>query len=94
MPLFRCFIRGDNFPGELAGQTKPVGFFTTRLIEAASPADAESLAVEMLREDEDLKVAAKYRTPDAKIYFEKIEEMPPDTESVPNKGFTFFTQGT
>ena len=94
MPLFRCFIRGDNFPGKLAGQRKPVGFFATRFIEAASPADAESLALEMLREDEDLKVAAKYRTPDAKIYFEKIEEMPLDTKPVLNRGFTFFTQDT
>jgi len=94
MPLYRCFIRGDNFPGKLAGQKKAVGFYTTRFVEADSPEQAELLAVELLRNDPDLEVAPKYRTPEARVIFEDIDEVPAETKRVPNKGFTFFTMGT
>jgi hypothetical protein len=49
------------------------------------------LAVDLLRNDEDLDVPPEHRTQDAKVYFEKIEEVPAETERRPNKGFTFFT---
>ena len=94
MPLFRCSIRGDNFPGKLIGKAEPVGFFTTRYIDAASAEEAESLVVELLREDSDLDVPAKYRTQEAKVFFERIVEVAPGTERKPNKGFTFFVMGT
>jgi hypothetical protein len=94
MPLFRCFIRGDNFPGKLIGKRDPVGFYTTRFVEAASPEEAESLVVEWLRDDPDLAVAPKYRAEDAQVFFEKIDEVPDDTEQKPNNGFTFFSMGT
>ncbi len=94
MPLFRCFIRGDNFPGKLIGRKQPAGFYTTRFVDAASAEEAEMLVVELLRNDPDLDVAPKHRTQDAKVYFESIDEVPVDTERKPNKGFTFFPMGT
>lgn len=94
MPLFRCFIRGDNFPGKLIGRKKPAGFYTTRFVEASSAEEAEILVVDVLRNDPDLDVAQKYRTQDAKIYFESTDEVSPGTERKPNKGFTFFPMGT
>jgi hypothetical protein len=94
MPLFRCLIRGDNFPGKLIGKRKPVGFYTTRFIEAATAEQAEMLAVELLRTDPNLDAAPKHRTGDARVYFEEIHEVPEETERKPNKGFTFFLMGT
>lgn len=94
MPVFRCFVRGNNFPGKLIGRKQPVGFYTTRFVDAASPEEAEMLVVELLRNDPDLVVAPKYRTKDAKVYFENIDEVPAETERKPNKGFTFFPMGT
>ena len=91
MPLYRCLIRGENFPGKLIGKRRPIGFYTTRYIDAQSPEHAEMLAVDLLRNDEDLDVPPEHRTQDAKVYFEKIEEVPAETERRPNKGFTFFT---
>lgn len=91
MPVFRCFIRGENFPGKLVGQVAPIGFYTTRFVDAETPEQAEMLAVGLLRVDEDLDVAPEHRTPDAKVYFEKIEEVPAEMERKPNKGFSFFT---
>lgn len=94
MPLFRCLIRGDNFPGKLIGKKKPIGFYTTRFVEAESPKEAEFLAVEILKNDPDLEVAPKHRTEDARVFFEEIDEVPHDTRRVPNNGFTFFLMDT
>ena len=93
MPLFRCFIRGENFPGTLVGKREPIGFYTTRFVDAQSPEQAEMLAVDLLRNDEDLEVPPEHRTQDARVYFEKIEELPAEADRSPNKGFTFFTMG-
>jgi hypothetical protein len=91
MTLFRCLIRGENFPGELIGQTTAVGFHATRFVEAQSAQEAERIAVAALREEAALTVTAEPRTKNAKVYFEKIEEVPAATERVPNEGFSFFS---
>ena len=90
MALFRCSIRGENFPGELIGQSEAVGFHATRFIEAPSAEEAERLVVAALRQDAALTVSVEPRTKNAKVYFESIEEVPADTERVPNAGFSFF----
>ena len=91
MPVFRCSIRGENFPGELIGLTSAVGFRATRFVDARSAADAEQLAVTALRQDAALTVSSEPRVKNAKVYFESIEEVPAETERVPNAGFTFFS---
>lgn len=91
MPLFRCFIRGENFPGELIGLTAAVGFRATRFVDAASAPEAEQLAVAALRQDAELTVTSEPRVKNAKVYFESIVEVPADTQREPNSGFTFFT---
>jgi hypothetical protein len=52
LPFYRCFIRGENFPGECIGKTGPHGFYTTRWLEAVDENAAELCAVEMLRREE------------------------------------------
>ena len=94
MPLYRCLILGENFPGALLGEPEPVGFYTTRYVEAGTAEAAELLALEMLRNDKALKVAPGAHTKEARIHFEQIEEVPPETERVPNAGFTFFNMGS
>jgi hypothetical protein len=93
MALYRCLIRGDNFPGELIGQSSAIGFHATRFVDAPSTEEAERLAVAALRQDAALTVSVEPRTKNAKVYFESIEEVPADTERVPNSGFTFFPMG-
>ena len=91
MPLFRCFIRGENFPGELIGQTTAIGFHATRFVDAQSAQEAERIAVAALREDAALTVTVEPRVKNAKVFFESIEEVPSDTERVANTGFAFFS---
>jgi hypothetical protein len=94
MSLYRCLIRGENFPGELIGLTTAVGFHATRFVDAGSAEEAEGIAVAALRQDAALTVTAEPRVKNAKVFFESIEQVPADTERVPNEGFTFFTMGT
>jgi hypothetical protein len=91
MTLFRCQIRGENFPGELIGLTTAVGFHATRFVDAESAAEAEQLAVAALRADAALTVTSEPRVKNAKVFFESIEEMPADTPRASNAAFIFFT---
>lgn len=44
-----------------------------------------------VREDAALTVSVEPRTKNAKVYFEKIEEVPAEKARVPNEGFSFFS---
>lgn len=94
MPLFRCSITGEDFPGKILHQADPVGFYTTRYVEAETPEQAELFALERLRNDAALDLAPEHRSENARVYFESIEEVPEDTERTPDAGFVFFTMGT
>jgi hypothetical protein len=91
MALFRCSIRGENFPGELIGLKVAVGFHATRFVDAESASQAERIAVAALRQDAALTVTSEPSVKNAKVYFESIVEVPADSQRVPNSGFTFFT---
>ena len=91
MPLFRCFIRGENFPGRLAGLRKPVGFYVTRFVEASSAEAAEDIALAALKEEPKLRlpVGLAKSAAAARVYFEEIVEVEPSWRQ-PESGFTFF----
>jgi hypothetical protein len=91
MPLFRCFIRGENFPGELLGQSSAIGFHATRFVDAGSAAEAEQIAVVALRQEAALTVTMEPKVKNARVYFESIVEVPADTARVPNTGFSFYS---
>lgn len=93
MPLYRCSICGENFPGDMLGESSPIGFYTTRFVNADSPEQAEMLALDLLRGEEFFNIPAEKRSEDAKVFFEEIAEVAPDTERVPNSGFSFFVMG-
>jgi len=94
MPWFKCFMEGENFPGQLIGETSPIGFYTTRFIEASSPNEAEKFVLEKLKTEEELTLPTGSAKPtNAKVYFERIEEVPSHAVGS-NGGFTFFVMGT
>jgi hypothetical protein len=71
---FRCFIRGENFPGQLIGEPGLVGFYVTRFVEAVDVAAAESIALRALRAEPKL-AAPPGHTPTgrARVFFEYLE---------------------
>ena len=92
MPWFKCFVRGEDFPGQLADEPGLVGFYTTRFVEAASAGEAESMALAALRADAKLAAPAGYQpTKNARIIFEEITELPAADVPLPQPGFAWFT---
>lgn len=94
MALFRCLMVGENFPGVLIGKSRPIGFCTTRFVEASSVSEAETLALDWLRGEELFNVAEELRSKDAKVFFDQIVELAADAAPPPQGGFTFFIMGT
>lgn len=95
MAWFRCFIRGENFPGELIGDPGLIGFYTNRFVEADSPEDAESLAIQQLRTEGKLQPPPAYApTGIAKVFFQEIMEVAADEVPEQVQGFAFYSMVT
>ena len=94
MPLYRCSICGEDFPGALVGKRSPIGFYATRFVEAANRDTAEAQVLDSLRNEAALQIPAELRNEDARVFFEEIAEVSADSERVPNSGFTFFVMGS
>ena len=74
MPVYRCFIRGENFPGALIGERWPIGFYTTRFVVAESAPDAQYLAGDLVTADASLRrCGGDFHR--ARLVFERTEEM-------------------
>jgi hypothetical protein len=88
---FKCFIRGENFPGALAGISGLVGFYTTRFVEAADASEAEAHALDELRGEPRLSPPPGYQpTGIAKVFFEEISELPGSKVRDPQPGFVWY----
>ena len=97
MKLFRCFIRGENFPLHVDGKDDLLGFYTARFVRAETADEAELLALDMLRENPTLNgVDPSKRTAETMVYFESIEEIDslPEGITEAGTGFTFYPMGT
>jgi capsule polysaccharide export protein KpsE/RkpR len=51
MQKYRVMINGKNLLTDVEGVRQRLGFYTTVFVEAFTPADAESRAIDVLRED-------------------------------------------
>lgn len=91
MPHYRVLVRGRNF--WLRHDTGPecVGFYTTRFVQAASEIEAESAAVELIKQDPKLGRSVLNERADPPIMFvEDVDEV--EVEDVPHvtPGFAFY----
>lgn len=90
MPWFKCFIRGENFPGQLIGAEGLFGFYTTRFIEANDAEAAETDALQRLQADSKRAPPLGYSpTGRAKVYFEEIEEIAAEQVPPVQTGFAW-----
>ena len=91
MAWFRCFIRGENFPGGEDDPDRPLGFFTTRFVEADHPDAAEARGLEALRAHPWLaSLRGHPLAVRARVFFQEIEEVPGDRVPAEPPGLTFF----
>jgi hypothetical protein len=95
MSWYKCFIVGENFPGAIFGESKPIGFYTTRFVEANSPEEAETKALANLKNEQTFSLPPGVaRASNAKVYFENIEEVDNSEVNETNMGLSFFVMGT
>ena len=88
MNKYRVFILGENFLLDLGEGPRPMGFYTTRYVEAGNEEGAEQAAVEVVREDEHLCSLTLNEPDDSPmLYVQEIERVD-SLQSV--RGFTFF----
>ena len=78
MPLYRCFIHGENFLLAVDGVVEEVGFYTTRWVEATDPAGAELRAIELLKKEPRFDFPLELRSPRARVSFEEVVPVDPD----------------
>jgi hypothetical protein len=88
--LYQCFIRGENFPGVVLGEVDPVGFYTTRWVEAPDEATAEKVALESLRSEKVFAIDPELRSKDATVYFESVIPVDVIPEDAVQTGATWF----
>lgn len=76
MPWFRCVVIGENFPLEVNGMARAMGFTTVRVVEAVDTKAAEAEAIAALQGEPLLQAAATQPGSErARIIFDEIVEV-------------------
>lgn len=86
MAWYRCRVCGENFPRFERGDLQLFGFVAMRCVEAASPEEAEHLALLDVSAGLDMSMGAP-GADRARISCEEIVEL---DAPEPNTGFEFF----
>src|SRR5579884_539933 len=91
MAWFRCLIRGEHFPGELAGEAQPVGFYVTRFVEAPDLEAAKIAVLQTLRADSKLAPPPGFTpTGQSRVFFEEIVELAAEQVPAVQPGFVWY----
>ena len=95
MGRYRVLVHGVNFFLELDGERRRFGFYTTRVVRASGPEEAEAKAVELIRDDGQLSSNVLNQDDDPPmLYAEEVERLGPLRRlGAPNAGFTFYREG-
>ncbi|MEW5786928.1 MAG: hypothetical protein AB1899_03640 [Pseudomonadota bacterium] len=95
MPWYKCSVVGEGFPGVIVGKSVPIGFYTTRYVEANSIEDAETLALNILKAEPQLQLPEGTQKPtSARVTFENIVEIETPLTPIVQHGFAFFEMGS
>lgn len=91
---YKVLLRGGNFQASIDGRTSRYGFFTTRFVEAETPAAAGQLAEELVREDPHLQAVVRNAPTDPPtIHLESLWEMESFGDVVvPGAGYSWFSE--
>ena len=94
MSKYQVGINGENFLVNLDGEVRKLGFYTSRIVDAKNPKEAELVAVDNVRGDSALKgIVLNERDDSPMIYAEEIEEIKEfDFENDINIGFSWYTE--
>ena len=94
MQKYRVIIHGRNLLTEVDGVRQRLGFYTNVFVEAFTPADAESRAIDVLREDAHLRDVA-LNTDDNPLRFlaDEVHEIESfDGLQLPRQGLSLYQE--
>lgn len=97
MPRFRVMLNGQNFLLAREQGAVRMGFFTSRFVEAATPDEAQVLAVQTIRDDPKFAgIVLNDEADPPTILAKEIQEVETDATEVgadyPNQGYTFYEE--
>lgn len=93
MNCYRIRINGQNFLLNLNGTLTKFGFYTTRDIKAESLENAETIAVQLIENDEALiSQILNDRTDSPMTYIDEIRVLEIDEERLKNFGYSFYVE--
>jgi hypothetical protein len=94
MNKYRILIEGKNFIINIEGKNNKLGFITTRWVEARTEAEAEKSAIELIRNDPQLKDTVLNKKDDQPmLYAEEIVEIKSfEGVNPPGAGYGFYPQ--
>ena len=77
MKKYSVMLRGENFEINIEGKVDNLGFYTTRIVKANSPEEAEQKAVELIKNDDNLiQIIQPNSQETPMIYLESMSEVP------------------
>ena len=95
MKNYSVLLHGKNFILKFDEKPQRFGFYTTRFVRADDEREAEKIAVDLIRNSRDLKMAVLNEKNDPPmIYLKEISEISFLTYRIrkPGKGFTFYPE--
>ena len=81
---FRVLINGENFLLEFGGSPRRLGFYTTRFVEALDGAEAENIAIDLVRNDQHLRSSVlNAREDPPMLYAREVEQIDAPQKATP-----------
>jgi hypothetical protein len=94
MKKYRLLLNGRNFLMRVDGRLERSGFYTTRIVTASSPEEAEKLAIDLIRNDSSLRASVLNEPSNPPIiYVDEYAELEgEESADGPNAGYTFYPE--
>lgn len=93
MTHYKVLLKGENFWMDVEGEPSRMGFLTARLVIAENEPEAESNAVQMLRDDPKLINRLNDQSDPPVIYCEGIEVVEAfEPSAVTQQGYAFYPE--
>ena len=94
MQKYKLLVHGQNLLTDVDGVRQRLGFYTNVFVEAFTPADAESRAIDVLREDAHLRdVALNAEDDPMRFSADEVAEVESfDGVRLPRQGLSFYEE--
>ena len=90
MPTYSVLIEGQGFTVLMDGDYKPIGFYTTRIVEACDEITAGEYALQKITQEEKYKALLKESKTTGAVRVEEIVRREQDFQFQSDPGYAFY----